>query len=358
MSRAPLPLRYLSLLMCTWVGARILLLTPDWSHVADAASGPAPAEQPAARRGEPGRDMPREMATLLTRARSLPVAFSPLARAGGGFTSVAFTTRPTHLVGGPDPFAAPAIALAGTVASGSALRQPLLATVDQGPPRDLSTLLRPVAPASGRAWSGSAWLFARGGGDGQELAPGGTLGGSQAGLRFNYRLAGGTRRPLAVSARLYAPLERPQGSEAAIGIDWQPLAGVPVHLLAERREAIGREGRSDFALTVYGGGEQRLLADRVRVEAYGQAGVVGLRTRDLFVDGAARATVAVGPVDVGAGVWGGAQPGASRLDIGPHASVRLPVAGTNIRAAAEWRFRVAGDAAPGSGPALTISADF
>jgi hypothetical protein len=36
----------------------------------------------------------------------------------------------------------------------------------------------------------------------------------------------------------------------------------------------------------------------------------------------------------------------------------LPIGRTAIRASAEWRFRVAGDAAPDSGPAVTLSTDF
>jgi hypothetical protein len=190
------------------------------------------------------------------------------------------------------------------------------------------------------------------------LAPGGTLGGSQAGGRLAYRLNADARRPLALAARLYVPLDRPQGAEVALGLDWQPIARLPIHVLAERRQRIGREGRSDFALTVYGGGERSVLQGRVRVEAYGQAGVVGLDKPDLFADGAVRASMPVGPIEAGAGAWGGAQPGAARLDIGPQASFRLPVGRTGIRASAEWRFRVAGDAAPDSGPAFTLSTDF
>jgi hypothetical protein len=66
----------------------------------------------------------------------------------------------------------------------------------------------------------------------------------------------------------------------------------------------------------------------------------------------------VGPVGIGAGAWGGAQPGASRLDAGPTLSWRLPAARAHLRIEAGWRFRLAGEAAPGSGPALTLLADF
>lgn len=190
------------------------------------------------------------------------------------------------------------------------------------------------------------------------MAPGGTLGGSQAGLRATYRLNADASRPLALSVRAYVPLARPIGSEAAVGLDWRPLADIPVHVLAERRAAIGREGRSDFALTVYGGVDRRLARGRLHFHAYGQAGVVGTRERDLFADGAARLTTRAGPVDVGGGIWGGAQPGVERLDVGPHTSLRVPVGRAALTIAAEWRFRMAGDAAPASGPALTLATDF
>jgi len=86
--------------------------------------------------------------------------------------------------------------------------------------------------------------------------------------------------------------------------------------------------------------------------------MVGLRSRDLFVDGAARLSRRIGAVEVGGGAWGAAQPGASRLDAGPSLSWRLPVRDANLRLQADWRFRIAGDAAPRSGPALTLAADF
>ena len=70
--------------------------------------------------------------------------------------------------------------------------------------------------------------------------------------------------------------------------------------------------------------------------------------------------LAIGPIQLrlGAGAWGGAQQGASRMDIGPSASVGLAGGHTSARIAVDWRFRVAGDAAPSSGPALTVAAGF
>jgi hypothetical protein len=190
------------------------------------------------------------------------------------------------------------------------------------------------------------------------LAPGGTLGGSQGGLRLLYRLNGDPARPFALSARLYSPASSLRGAEVAVGLDWKPSARLPVHVLAERRQPIGRDGRSAFAVALHGGVDERPLALGFRLDAYGQAGVVGARSRDLFADGAARVTLPVRGLRVGAGIWGGAQPGVSRLDAGPHASVRLPIAGEQVRLAAEWRLRIAGDARPGSGPVLTLGTDF
>jgi hypothetical protein len=202
-------------------------------------------------------------------------------------------------------------------------------------------------------WSVSAWVLVRHDPGGPALAPGGTLGGSQTGARISYRLGGG----LALSARAYLPLRRAAGAEAAAGLDWRPVAAVPVNILAERRQAIGGEGRSAFGLTLYGGGS-RALPRGLRLDAYGQAGIVGLRALDLFIDGAIRVSAPVGPLEIGVGARGAAQPGAARLDAGPGLSYRLPLQAANVRIEADWRFRVAGAAAPGSGPALTLATDF
>ncbi|WP_265569659.1 hypothetical protein [Sphingomicrobium nitratireducens] len=60
-------------------------------------------------------------------------------------------------------------------------------------------------------------------------------------------------------------------------------------------------------------------------------------------------------VDGGFGVWGSAQPGLSRLDAGPRLSMPL---GKRMRVHADYRFTLAGNARPGSGPAVTVAGDF
>ncbi|VVT20968.1 hypothetical protein SPHINGO361_150133 [Sphingomonas sp. EC-HK361] len=63
-------------------------------------------------------------------------------------------------------------------------------------------------------------------------------------------------------------------------------------------------------------------------------------------------------MDSGLGAWGGAQREASRLDIGPSIVALVPVGRQRARLTIDWRQRVAGNARPGSGLALTIGADF
>lgn len=62
---------------------------------------------------------------------------------------------------------------------------------------------------------------------------------------------------------------------------------------------------------------------------------------------------------LGAGVWAGGQNGAVRLDIGPRVSIPLNLGkSVSSRIAIDWRMRVAGNASPASGPALTIASSF
>jgi hypothetical protein len=109
-----------------------------------------------------------------------------------------------------------------------------------------------------------------------------------------------------------------------------------------------------MSITAYGGVSD-VRAGPFRIDAYGQGGMVGARSRDLFADGAAKLSLPSGRVKAGVGIWAAAQPEVSRIDVGPQVSFRLPAKAT---LAADWRFKIAGDAAPASGPTLTLSTDF
>jgi hypothetical protein len=212
-------------------------------------------------------------------------------------------------------------------------------------------------------WSLTAWaLWRRDGGTGLAQAP--LLGGSQAGLRLDYRLWSAGDRSFGVYGRVTRSLERPYAEEAALGVSFRPVEGVPVVLLAERRQRLGAGGRSGFAFMAAGGIGPKDIAPRLVVEGYGQAGVVIAPGSDGFADGRIsldyRLTRKTSQPDLAVGIVasGGAQTGASRFDIGPEVRLRLPVASGHVRLSAEWRERIAGRARPASGPAVTLVADF
>ncbi len=203
----------------------------------------------------------------------------------------------------------------------------------------------------------TAWALLRGVGRGviptTSLATGGTLGGSQAGARLTYRF----NEALAVSLRSTSSAGGVRGAEVAAGIRWQPLRSIPVAVTAERRQRLGTYGgRSAFALFAEGGIYHRAVFNKIYLDGYVQGGVVGMRHRDLFVDGGATLTRPIWRnFSAGIGIWGAAQPGLYRLDAGPRLTMEVR---RGIKVHADYRQRLLGNAAPPSGPALTLAADF
>lgn len=214
----------------------------------------------------------------------------------------------------------------------------------------------PIAAELPQRWSGAAWALMRGD-SAASLASGGQLGGSQIGMRLFYTPGS---EALAITARVSAPLNQPNGREAAIGL---ALRGRNVGLIAEQRFSVDKSGRNATAVFAYGGVSNVELGHGLKLDGYAQAGVVGIKHPAAFIDGAVRVerpvlTADKASLSIGAGVWGGAQPRATRLDVGPQLVARLHLGETNLRVSAEWRQRIAGDAAPASGPAVTIGFDF
>lgn len=212
-------------------------------------------------------------------------------------------------------------------------------------------------------WSLGGWVYLRGG---ALVAPGGIaaasqLGGSQAGLRLAYGFGDSGR--VRAYGRATVALRRPEQRELAFGWAFAPVAHWPVDVAVEQRAAVGKEGRTALAAMVSGGVGDVVLPHGFRLEAYGQAGIVGARRRDGFADGAIVIDRPVGsdessPLRVGALAAGAVQPGAARVDVGPRMTLRLPDVGEGSRIALDWRQRIAGDARPASGFALTLASDF
>jgi len=217
-----------------------------------------------------------------------------------------------------------------------------------------------------RRWSADAWMLLR---RQSELVPGaGTLpatyGGSQSGGVLRYRLSMDPHRPTAY-LRATTTLGGFSETAGALGISARPFAGVPLVAAAEGRLTWTASGQrlqpAVFAVTEL---PPLALPGRLRAEVYAQGGYVGGQFATPFADGQARIdapVLRVGRIDarVGAGLWGGMQKGASRLDAGPSAMAIMPLGRNGFgRIAVDWRQRIGGNASPGSGPALSLSAGF
>ncbi len=203
----------------------------------------------------------------------------------------------------------------------------------------------------------SGWSLMRSSGA-RGLGDSGQLGGSQIGARATYALD--TQRRFGLTARASAPLNEALGKEIAIGFMVKPLARLPLQIIAERRVALDAGGRNTFAVLATGGVYNQHLVGRLTMSGYVQAGVVG---RDAFVDGATEfeqpiAAIRQAKFAAGAGVWGAAQPGVRRLDVGPELVLHTRIGQASARLSASYRARVLGDARPHSGAVLSLGADF
>lgn len=226
----------------------------------------------------------------------------------------------------------------------------------------------PASPPRARRWSMDAWALIRRDGSGG-LSSAGALpasyGASQAGGVLRYRLSLRDPRRPALYLRSTATTGQLRETAAAMGFSARPLATVPVVAAVEGRvtEYSGQRRVQGAAMAV-----TELppfpLAAGFRGESYVQAGYVAGRFATPFVDGqfrADRGLFNMRGLDLrfGAGAWGGAQKGAARLDAGPTATIAVPLPrNAAMRVAVDWRFRLAGNAVPNSGPALTVSTGF
>ena len=330
------PIRFLALVALGWIGVRFALLWSQTGSLPEAIEALVPLASAEPGAGAVATATPSWSATPPREVRVVPVVRA-------GVPAAARVALPE-----PDP----------------ARVQMALLALQYGAPVTVGTAAMPLPPAAQperlprlpSRWSASAWFVARPG-NGLGAAPGGSqLGGGQAGLRIAYLLA--PRQRVAVFARAVAPL-RGKGAEASIGVEWQPMEA-PVRLVAEQR--FGLDGtRGGPGIGVIAGYDGMIAG--LRLESYGQAGVIRRARTEPYADGAVRATRTLAEnggirLALGGGAWGAAQRDAARLDLGPSATLALPLAGQNVRLALDWRQRIAGNARPGSGLALTLASDF
>lgn len=320
------PFRFLAATLGLWVGGRAVLLWPQIDSVAKAVEAIVPPVAALAIAPESPLSTHRPSTPAKVHTEKLSTAF------------------PQNLPTGP--MVVPR--------AGASTPEPPPAD----PPAPLLLPERPLRHGSvASRWKASGWLILRGGAPLAKAAP---LGGSQVGGRIGYALD--PDRHIALSIRAMAPLHG-RGAEIAAGIDWQPTSAA-VHLLAEKRIAVDG-GRGGTSLTLVGGLDPTRILGGWRVEGYGQAGMIARdgASAEGFVDGAVRLSRPViehgaAWFDLGLGLWGGVQRGAGRLDLGPSLALTVPAGERRLRFMLDWRQRVAGDAAPGSGPALSLGTDF
>ena len=159
-------------------------------------------------------------------------------------------------------------------------------------------------------------------------------------------------------------------AEFAFGASARPFESVPVALAVEQRIGIGGDALNRPAAYAITQIPPIGLPLDGKASAYAQFGMVGIDKPQLFFDTqilAERQVAKLGKIELsaGAGLWSGGQTGRDdteadiyRLDIGPRASAVFPVGQGRARLSLGYRARVAGNADPGSGPALTLSTDF
>ncbi|WAT19137.1 hypothetical protein OZN62_06110 [Aurantiacibacter sp. MUD11] len=191
-----------------------------------------------------------------------------------------------------------------------------------------------------------------------------SYGRSQVGAVVRYQLAPSSSHAPQLHLRATRALEGASETDVAAGISARPLGSIPVRLAAEARVSETDRG-TELRGAAYAVSELPPVAlpAGLTAEAYVQGGYVTGEFATPFFDGQARITrqLAVGEdfrLTAGGAAWGGWQDDAERLDVGPSAGISFRVGEARGRLSADYRFRVAGDAEPASGPALTLTAGF
>lgn len=377
------PIVVLALVLTGWVGFRGAVWAADMADAAaDTGARPqalregaaTPSAQDTARtappRGQPVNAAGGPRAASLAHEPRVAPAAPPAWPAVASPLLVAPSAEPSSLPSATERASTPRVAAGHQLLFMAGLAQLPMATIAGAGPAPKAEPARQPLPGH---WSADAWLLLRRGGNGFNLPgaglpganlPSGAYGASQAGAVIRYRLAPASGHRPALYLRATSALQAPRGEEVAAGLSVRPLPRVPLAAMVEAR-ATRTMTRTVVrpAAAVVSELPPYDLPLGLRAEAYAQAGYVGGRGATAFVDGQARLErrlVSAGrwQLRAGGGTWGGAQKGAKRLDVGPTATLDVPLGPVNGRLAADWRFRVAGNAAPTSGPALTLSAGF
>lgn len=219
-------------------------------------------------------------------------------------------------------------------------------------------------------WVGEAYTLTRPG-PGSQLAASPVLGGGQVGGTVAFTPDPLARRPVSVIARISAGQDASgrldtDATEGAIGVRWRPFPALALD--AERRFAVGAFGRGGWGLRASGGGgaSARVAGVRLLADGYAEGGAVWRTGATiLYAGGQARVGAPLANIgglrlNAGAGAWAAGQYGGgsdvSRVDAGP--SLRLSGGRLPFDVQADYRAKLGGNAAPGSGPVVTVTGNF
>ncbi|MFM7377080.1 MAG: hypothetical protein ACKO1O_02945 [Erythrobacter sp.] len=388
------PLVMLVLLIAGWCGARAMwwedpfATPPAAAAAAPATRAPVPAAAPlppyslaAVSWGEAPIDLARARVLLFTEMQMLAAA-DAIALARLRTATLPPVPRPSLPVRARVPVATQATETARLPALGGSPQWRMAAGDGGGAPDRRGEsgapsapflppgLPLPVAAPPGR-WSLDGWTFWRQGSSAAPVSQGRVpvYGASQTGAVLQYRLAPSSGHDPRLYARAYRALVTRGENEIAAGASLRPLARVPVRVAGEVRYT-DAAFFSAFRPAAYAVTElpPLRLPFGAEGELYAQGGWVGRPGATPFADAQASVTRAVPVVarftderlrlSLGAGAWGGAQKDTQRADIGPTLRLDTRLGKVPTRIAVDWRLRVAGDAAPGSGVAVTVSAGF
>lgn len=215
-----------------------------------------------------------------------------------------------------------------------------------------------------RALSFYGYSFFRKASQAGRPALGGQYGGSQSGFVATWdidRLHGSRKLSgIALLGRGALAHGDTTERELAAGIRWRPHSRLPVSLSIERRFL---HARSDANAAYLAGGTTLALPSAFRLDTFAQAGIVSGPAGGPFADFSAHVDRKIiqrtaDTARAGAGIWAGGQNDIFRIDIGPTIRGDIAISDGHLHVSADWRFRIAGEATPASGPAMTLSTSF
>ncbi len=355
------PLRFMAMLLVLWVGARVTILW--WERPAPETPGvTTPPVVASAKAGENGVRTARADGLAFRADGSSAGPWIPDQVRDDGWGMAALLQVNAAPDREPDQWslanAATAKPLLSTIDDMPVFANAYPPRIDQRPPS--AAPVPPPSPAFVKRTPFSLYGYAyyRAGSGAAALAET-RYGGSQAGAIAGYRVAGSTRAPVEAIARLSYSPDDPRSLEPGAGLRWTPVRGLA--LAAEYRRRA--DGTGTAIAYVAGGPPPQKLPAGFTLETYGQAGVYAQNGVHPFYDAQATALRPVADlaevaIAAGAGAWSGGTDDVQRLDIGPRIAVSTSLGAARVTLTADYRIRIAGDAAPGSGPALTLSTGF